>query len=620
MKLNNLQKTFCIFFSIVLSIIVGTLLWGKIVLPIYNPLEIKGFLVLKNYNPTNDTARYIFFIVFPLLVFIFSKSLFSNEKIKIREIIFENENKILNDNKNLKILLFLFFCFIIFEFLSLNFPIRKIDLFHDGDYLTSPLNYLFTKKLWISSYTVHGGSNIFYPILAWKLFGVESIGAARFSSIFIILLIKFFSVLLSYQITKILKLNKETQLLFFTILSLILLSMSYYSLEWYGYYFSHRDIFVILFLIFFIELFIDSKFKFISTISIVVVANISILFHIDIGIYINFILFFYFLYLTIAKKFYDILVILFVFLISWTLTIYIIGLDEFVFFLDHVKTIALSMDLMHALEYPHPFFSILTDSNGARATKGLLLQLSAGLLVLNYLISKNKITNSKKILFLFLFLLSFIMYKNALGRSDSNHIRMSLDLPILINSFFIIHYILNKISIKKSVQNFLNTKVSFLLSIFILIFFTIVNKENYNFNYMINFKKNLITYVNIEDKYFLNEKTIKVINAYKKIIKNDNCVENISLSPAFPYLLKKPSCTKYYNSYLASPITKQKDYIEQIKKNDIKYILHEKNDSNFINEIDGISLYERLELVNSYISKNYSKYKELEGFLIFEKK
>ena len=42
--------------------------------------------------------------------------------------------------------------------------------------------------------------------------------------------------------------------------------------------------------------------------------------------------------------------------------------------------------------------------------------------------------------------------------------------------------------------------------------------------------------------------------------------------------------------------------------------------SNFINEIDGISLYERLELVNSYISKNYSKYKELEGFLIFEKK
>jgi len=36
MKLNNLQKNFYIFFSVVISILVATLLWEKINLPLNN--------------------------------------------------------------------------------------------------------------------------------------------------------------------------------------------------------------------------------------------------------------------------------------------------------------------------------------------------------------------------------------------------------------------------------------------------------------------------------------------------------------------------------------------------------------------------------------------------------
>mgnify|MGYP000489386153 CR=1 FL=1 len=71
MKLNNLQKNLYIFFSVIISILIVTLIWEKISLPLNNTIGAKGFLVAEGYNPTNDTARYIFFISFPLIIFLF---------------------------------------------------------------------------------------------------------------------------------------------------------------------------------------------------------------------------------------------------------------------------------------------------------------------------------------------------------------------------------------------------------------------------------------------------------------------------------------------------------------------------------------------------------------------
>ena len=68
MKLNNFQKNLYIFFSVIISILVVTLLWEKITLPLNNTTDTKGMLASKSYNPTNDTIRYIFFIALPLAV------------------------------------------------------------------------------------------------------------------------------------------------------------------------------------------------------------------------------------------------------------------------------------------------------------------------------------------------------------------------------------------------------------------------------------------------------------------------------------------------------------------------------------------------------------------------
>lgn len=614
MKLDNLQKTFYIFLAVIVSIFIATLLWEKISLPLNNLGGTKGSLVLKGYNPANDTIRYILFITLPLIVYLFFNQKLKKKTIKIKEIIFEKDKKIVNYQPFLILFSLIFVILILYEFFSINFSFSnyRLDHFHDGNFLTPFQNFLLTKKIWISSQLIHGGSDIFYPFLMWKFFGAHSIGASRAFPIFLILLLKLSCVLLSYQFTKISNLNKYSQILFFTILTYVLISMSTYTFLGAGYYFSHKDIYIILFLIFFIELFIDSKFKSLSIFLICFISTASMLLQIDRGAYINFVLIFYFFYSVIAKKYNESILIFLSLLLCWILAINIIGFDEFKSFLENTKVMFLSGDLMLGLKYPEPFFSISIDPNGARATRALLLQVMTGLFVLNYIISnENKIFSSKKILFLFLFLLSIVIFKNALGRSDGSHIRGVHDLPSLIICLFILNYLLIFIEKKFSFK-----KTFYTLSTLFLLFYYINNHNNYKFENIKNFSINFTNFINLEDKIFLDQKTKKLINYYKQISKKDNCVENITYDDAIPYLLKKPTCTKYWASWQAGPIIVQEDYINKIKKSKPNYILYFTGDHKF----DGLGIYERIELVNSYILLNYKKNYEFDDYLILEKK
>ena len=94
MKLNNLQKNFYIFFSIIISILVATLLWEKINLQLNNTNVTKGFFVARGYNPINDTIRYIFFVGLPLIIFLFLNQILNKRFIKICDIIFEENIQI----------------------------------------------------------------------------------------------------------------------------------------------------------------------------------------------------------------------------------------------------------------------------------------------------------------------------------------------------------------------------------------------------------------------------------------------------------------------------------------------------------------------------------------------
>jgi len=625
MKLKNFKKNSIVFLIVSFSLIIVTFLWDQIFVPLNNPKGIIGPLSIQDYNPLNDTIRYILFITLPALLFFTSKIIINKKKFSIKEILFEKLDKSENSHSNKYFIIpsLFFFFVIIFEFLSLNLFNYRLDTFHDGDFLTPAYNYLFMNKLWLSSYTVHGGSDFFYPIIMWKILGLNTIGAARFSFYFLILLLKFLSIIFSYQLTKNLYLKRCTKLFFFIILSSILISMSSFTVPLNYSYFSYRDIYILLFLIFFMQLFINDSFKLSILISITLISTISALMHIDTGFYINFILLSYIFYLFILKKYKEIFVIFLSLFIFWLLIIYFISFEEFKAFLDHSISMIFSLDLMHGLKYPTPFFSINESEYGTRATRGLLLQLTAGLFVINYLfLGKKKISSSKKIFFVFLYLVSFIMYKNGLGRSDSNHLRMSADFPILINIFFILNYFFiffEKKILNKSLFSF---KFFAFLSAIYLSSFYLLNISKYNFNNMINYKKNFLTYINYKDENFIDSKTIKFVNYYKKLNEESSCIQIFTFDLAIPYLLKKPSCTKYFSSWLASSTVKQNDYVKNLITVDPKYILYNSTGTNFdlTYKPEPPEVYERLYIVNSYILSNYKQFNFIDDYVILEKK
>ena len=170
------------------------------------------------------------------------------------------------------------------------------------------------------------------------------------------------------------------------------------------------------------------------------------------------------------------------------------------------------MDYLHGVMYPEPFFSIGENKNGMRATRGLMLQLTAGLFVVYHFINKKEnLSNGGKIFFVFLFFLSFIMYKNALGRSDSYHIRMSNDLPILINSFFIINFLIKKIETKYDLKELSNQKII----LFLFIFLTWLYYDKINLKNIKDYNLKVNKLINLQDKHYIDKNRNDFIGLYK---------------------------------------------------------------------------------------------------------
>ena len=289
------------------------------------------------------------------------------------------------------------------------------------------------------------------------------------------------------------------------------------------------------------------------------------------------------------------------------------GLDEFKFFFKNIFILTSSIDYLHGLPYPEPFFDIGDSKHASRATKGLILQLVAGLLVTYKVFIKNEDTeNKKKIFFIFLLILSFVFYRSALGRSDSYHIRMSCDLPILIISFFTIEYLLIKIEkfLKLSKDKIINNT---LLIIFIFTAF-FLGYSNFNYSNIKNIQKRYSEFVKHDDSYFMDKDTIKMIDYLKQVTKNEKCIENFTYDLSIPYFLKKPSCTPYYSSWLASPTTMQEDYIKKLKMAKPNFIIYKS--SKFL--VDNFEVYERVKLVNDYIITNYDFHINVNNFLIYK--
>ena len=592
---------------VVLSVIFCSLIWTHINLNFSNITGATGAITKENYSTDADTLRYIIFILLPLIIFTTSIYFFKRKQTKdfFDLIKFPNEN--IDTNYNFFFPLFILLFFVAIQFLSLNLPDGPIDTFHDGELFSVTKNTLLNNSFFIDTYTIHGFSDIFYPMLFWKITGLETIGSGRLFFFFLILSIKLFCLILSFQLIKFSTVKNKT--IFFALFSIILVSFSDYQTPLNFSLFSYRDIYIIVFLIFLSKIFLNHHSTIITKFFIGSIPTFALLMHIDTGIFLFVLLLSLVTYLAINKKIFDIFQILLSVLFSSLILLYIFGADELVSFFQNASTIVLSMDYLHGVMYPEPFFSIGENKNGMRATRGLILQLTAGLFVAYHFINKKEnLSNGGKIFFVFLFFLSFIMYKNALGRTDSYHIRMSNDLPILINSFFIINFLIKKIETKYDLKELSNQKI--ILSLFIFLTWLYFDKINLKNIKDYNLKVNKL--INLQDNHYIDKNRNDFIDLYKVLSRNDKCFQNFTDDLILLYLIKKPSCTKFVASWLASPDHLQDNYIKSLKETKPNFIVYK---SAYFG-VDGILMPDRLEKVNSYILDNYEFYKIINTYEI----
>ncbi len=129
---------------LILGVIFSTIIWSYISVPYDSSNTIKGQYSLNKINPLNDTLRGLFFIFFPLFLYLITFIKFNKELITKK--IFQPKNNI--SNKNVDYLCVLLIIFSLLEFYSLNYKnfLGLIDVHHEGTFLTAQLNFFLKNR------------------------------------------------------------------------------------------------------------------------------------------------------------------------------------------------------------------------------------------------------------------------------------------------------------------------------------------------------------------------------------------------------------------------------------------------------------------------------------------
>ena len=587
-----MKKKISIYITLFLSLILASYFWSIIELPLNQELKYGEEYLTKSYSKFNDTFKFFIFILTGLLPFLFIYNyLYKTEIHSIKDFIKLKLNNTLVTSSSLNNIFLLMLVFCLIEFLLIDFTwyISNIDMFHEGLWITSAFNYLKTGQLWSSSYIDRGIFGNFYPVILWNINENISIGSVRLADLLLLLFNKFLLLLLAKQIAECLNFDNLKKIIFFIILSFLFISLVDYQDQE---KFVARSLLSILFLNMFLHSLRNKTI--INFFVLGLFSVISILWYLDIGAYLNFIILLILIFFLIRG---DIKVFLatFVGLITGWLTFFLLlppnELQDFFF---NTKNIYYTIDQIHGLIFPTPFFA-----GDTRATKTLIFFIIGGVFTTYICLDRDNFTNSNKIFFFFLFILSLVSFKTGLSRSDDQHIKVATG-PLFLIIYTYLSYWLMHLTIFKKAETIIINNLKLFKFIFAILIF--LNFKIYQINGVFNFKDKLDTLLQANDVEFLKgeqEKYIDLIEYYKNASLNNNCIQILTDENALPYFLKKKSCTKYYQIWLLQPEYMQNKFIEALKDKKPKIILIKTKPTRHT---------PKLKLVEKFINNKYIAY------------
>jgi hypothetical protein len=139
-----------------------------------------------------------------------------------------------------------------------------------------------------------------------------------------------------------------------------------------------------------------------------------------------------------------------------------------------------------------------------------------------------------------------------------------------------------------------------------LIFFIILNftkDKNVQLRNIPNFYTSVGALIYKDDFAFINKDYQDFIIYYDKLTKNHECITVVTIDNSIPYFLNKPTCSKYYISYISSPEYIQNKFVNEISVKKPVYIAYGKHP--------------KLDIVKKYILQNYSFFKKINKWTIY---
>ena len=607
------MKKFYPYLLLIISLFFVTFIWDKVRIPYDQTNLIQGEFFLKKYNPINETLRFLIFVFVPLFVFLISYiQCHKNETFKINpysdEFFLKKKVPIFNDTEIINKITFILLVIISLDFLIIDFKlyIFELDIFHEGTTLVPPSNYFFNNSFWLSTLYDYGfgGNNL--GLFISKITDHHSIGSIRFIKLFLIFFNKILLVFICRKLSLTLNFNQNIKNIFFISLSLITIGFSNYSAGDISYYPPRLCVFL-LFILLASEAIVNNKNSFLKPFIVGIFSLISILWWIDIGVYINTLIIVLFIYLLIQKEYLKIIYILSGIFVAWIIFFIYFPVSEINEFFYQIKFILSISGYLLGLEYPEPF-----SSHATRETKALLLVILSGIFVI--ILNLNKKINldfSTKIIICILFISSIIFFQTSMMRSDTPHIKVASGSYMFLFYFGLLYLFFYNLQNTKFITVFKKISSNYVL-ILLTCFFLILNFKILNISNIFNFKTNIQTLIYAEDELFLNDDYKNFLKYYSEISKDDDCVQILSNDVSLPYLLKKPTCTQFFIPAHILIGWNEDKFIEQINKSKPNFIL-------YASPIIWLNNKKNMPNVDLYIKNNYNLYNDFKGWKIYEK-
>ena len=187
-------------------------------------------------------------------------------------------------------------------------------------------------------------------------------------------------------------------------------------------------------------------------------------------------------------------------------------------------------------------------------------------------------------------------------RTDTPHIKYTSGIYTMILFFFVSYFItdfLNKFKFSEKINVFFEKK-TYLLIITVLISLPFFFKDNFkNFNNLLNSNKNFLMLTKVNDEQFLDDDYLKFLNEF-----DDN---------AIPYLVNKPTCTKYYASAHIIQNWTENNFIKELEETSPNYIVYS-------SRINWFKSRNNAPNADKFIIDNYFLYKDLSPWTIYKKR